>query len=91
MTTLTIGLPVYNGERFLQESLDALLAQTWTDFELVISDNASTDATADICRDLRGAGQPDSIRPPAGQRRSRPQPQPPGAPGSGPVLQVGLP
>ena len=49
MTTLTIGLPVYNGERFLQESLQALLAQTWTDFELVISDNASTDSTAEIC------------------------------------------
>lgn len=50
MTTLTIGLPVYNGARYLRESLDALLAQTWTDFELIISDNASTDATADICR-----------------------------------------
>jgi glycosyltransferase involved in cell wall biosynthesis len=49
VTTLTIGLPVYNGERYLRESLDALLAQTWTDFELVISDNASTDSTADIC------------------------------------------
>jgi glycosyltransferase involved in cell wall biosynthesis len=50
MTTLTIGLPVYNGERYLRQSLDALLAQTWTDFELVISDNASTDATAAICQ-----------------------------------------
>jgi glycosyltransferase involved in cell wall biosynthesis len=50
MTIVTIGLPVYNGERYLRESLDALLAQTLTDFELVISDNASTDATADICR-----------------------------------------
>jgi glycosyltransferase involved in cell wall biosynthesis len=49
VTALTIGLPVYNGERYLRESLDALLAQTWTDFELVISDNASTDSTADIC------------------------------------------
>lgn len=51
MTTLTIGLPVHNGERFLRESLDALRAQTWTDYELVISDNASTDGTADICRE----------------------------------------
>ena len=50
MPSLTIGLPVYNGERYLQESLDALLGQTWTDFELVISDNASTDATQEICR-----------------------------------------
>jgi glycosyltransferase involved in cell wall biosynthesis len=38
-------LPVYNGERFLRRSLDALLAQSFRDFELVISDNASTDAT----------------------------------------------
>jgi glycosyltransferase involved in cell wall biosynthesis len=51
MTTLTIGLPVYNGQRYLQQSLDALLGQTWDDFELVISDNASTDGTADLCRD----------------------------------------
>jgi glycosyltransferase involved in cell wall biosynthesis len=46
---LTIGMPVYNGERYLSESLDALLGQTFEDFELVISDNASTDGTADIC------------------------------------------
>ncbi len=45
---LTIGLPVYNGERFLAESLDALLAQTFTDFELIISDNNSTDRTEQI-------------------------------------------
>ncbi|MFC5729977.1 MULTISPECIES: glycosyltransferase family 2 protein [Nocardioides] len=49
--TVTVGLPVYNGERFLRESLDALLAQTWTDFELIISDNGSTDATAEICQE----------------------------------------
>ncbi|MEV6977536.1 glycosyltransferase family 2 protein [Kitasatospora sp. NPDC093806] len=47
---LSIGLPVYNGEEYLAESLDALLGQTYEDFELVISDNASTDATQDICR-----------------------------------------
>jgi glycosyltransferase involved in cell wall biosynthesis len=47
---LSIGLPVYNGEKFLQESLDSLLAQTFTDFELIISDNASTDNTETICR-----------------------------------------
>jgi glycosyltransferase involved in cell wall biosynthesis len=46
---LSIGLPVYNGENYLTESLDALLSQTYTDFELIISDNASTDSTRDIC------------------------------------------
>lgn len=45
---LTLGLPVYNGERFLAESLDALLAQTYGDFELIISDNASSDGTPEI-------------------------------------------
>ena len=49
--TLSVGLPVYNGERYLAESLDALLAQTYADFELIISDNASTDRTAEICRE----------------------------------------
>lgn len=46
---VSIGLPVYNGERFLPEALDSLLAQTFTDFEVVISDNASTDGTQEIC------------------------------------------
>jgi glycosyltransferase involved in cell wall biosynthesis len=46
---LSIGLPVYNGDDYLGESLDALLGQTFDDFELIISDNASTDGTADIC------------------------------------------
>lgn len=48
---LSIGLPVYNGEEYLAEALDALLGQTYTDFELIISDNASTDGTEAICRD----------------------------------------
>src|SRR6266568_1753449 len=47
---LSIGLPVYNGDAFLAESLEALLGQTFENFELIISDNASTDGTADICR-----------------------------------------
>jgi glycosyltransferase involved in cell wall biosynthesis len=47
---LSIGLPVYNGERYLCEALDSLLAQTYSDFELIISDNASTDRTEEICR-----------------------------------------
>jgi glycosyltransferase involved in cell wall biosynthesis len=47
---LTLGLPVYNGERFLAASLDALLAQTFTDFELIISDNGSTDSSGTIAQ-----------------------------------------
>lgn len=49
--TVSIGLPVYNGARYLAGSLDALLAQTYEDFEIIISDNASTDGTEQICRD----------------------------------------
>jgi glycosyltransferase involved in cell wall biosynthesis len=41
---------VYNGENFVAESLDALLGQSYEDFELIISDNASADGTAGICR-----------------------------------------
>ena len=48
---LTIGLPVYNGQNYVSESLDSLLAQTYPDFELIISDNASADSTEEICRD----------------------------------------
>jgi len=48
--TVSVGLPVYNGERYLEESIDSILAQTYTDFELIISDNASTDRTECICR-----------------------------------------
>jgi glycosyltransferase involved in cell wall biosynthesis len=48
---VTIGIPVYNGERYLEEAIRSVLAQTHRDLELVISDNASTDRTAEICRD----------------------------------------
>lgn len=47
---MSIGLPVYNGERFLARALDGFLAQTYADFELIVSDNASTDGTGDIAR-----------------------------------------
>ena len=45
---VTIGVPVYNGERHLRQALDALLAQTFTDVEIIVSDNASTDSTPAI-------------------------------------------
>jgi glycosyltransferase involved in cell wall biosynthesis len=41
---------VYNGENYLEDALDSILAQTFTDFELIISDNASTDRTHEICQ-----------------------------------------
>ena len=48
---LTIGIPVYNSEKFIRNALDSLLSQTFNNFELIISDNASTDATAAICHE----------------------------------------
>jgi glycosyltransferase involved in cell wall biosynthesis len=44
-------MPVYNGENFLEATLDSLRAQTFGDYELIISDNASTDRTREICED----------------------------------------
>ena len=46
---LTIGLPVFNGENYIEAAIRSILAQTFDDFELLISDNASTDLTAEIC------------------------------------------
>lgn len=48
---VSIGMPVFNGGKYIREALDSLLAQTFTDFELIISDNASTDGTEAICRE----------------------------------------
>ena len=47
---VSIGLPVYNGQSSLPAAIDALLGQSYRDFELIISDNASTDSTEAICR-----------------------------------------
>lgn len=47
---ISIGLPVYNAESFVDEAIRSHLAQSYHDFELVISDNCSTDATFDICQ-----------------------------------------
>lgn len=52
---LSIGLPVYNGEQFLAQAVDSLLGQSYTDFELILADNASTDATEKICRTYAAA------------------------------------
>lgn len=47
---MTVGLPVYNGERYVAHSIESLLGQTFEDFRVIICDNASTDGTGDICR-----------------------------------------
>ena len=46
---VSLGLPVYNGEAYLKEAIESVLAQTYKDFECIISDNASTDRTREIC------------------------------------------
>jgi glycosyltransferase involved in cell wall biosynthesis len=48
---VSIGFPVYNGEKYAGLALDSLLQQDFEEFEIIISDNASTDRTGDICRD----------------------------------------
>ena len=51
MPFVSIGFPVYNGDNFLEESFTSILHQTYEDFELIISDNASTDRTQEICKE----------------------------------------
>jgi glycosyltransferase involved in cell wall biosynthesis len=48
---VSIGLPVYNGERFIRNAINTILSQKFTDIELIISDNASTDGTKQICQE----------------------------------------
>lgn len=48
---ISIVLPVYNGAKYLRESIDSVLAQTYTDWELLIVDDCSTDETPDIARE----------------------------------------
>lgn len=57
---LTIGLPVHNGDDYLSEAIESVLGQTFADLELLIADNASTDATGEICR--RYAAADDRVR-----------------------------
>jgi glycosyltransferase involved in cell wall biosynthesis len=46
---ISLGLPVYNGEAYVREALDSLLAQTYPKIEIIVCDNASTDRTPEIC------------------------------------------
>jgi glycosyltransferase involved in cell wall biosynthesis len=50
MSKVSIGMPVYNGERWLAQAVESILAQTYGDFEFIISDNASVDNTESISR-----------------------------------------
>jgi glycosyltransferase involved in cell wall biosynthesis len=61
-------MPVYNGEQFLRTAIESIRAQTFTDFEVIISDNASTDSTGEICREyadrderIRYVRQPENL------------------------------
>lgn len=49
---VAMGLPVYNGDNYLRQALESLLAQTFADWELILSDNGSTDGTEAICREF---------------------------------------
>lgn len=52
---VSVGLPVYNGENYLREALESIVSQTYTDFEVVISDNGSTDSSQRICEEFAAA------------------------------------
>ena len=49
---VSIGLPTYNGQAFLPAAIESILTQTYADFELIISDNGSTDGTPALCQDF---------------------------------------
>lgn len=49
MSLISVGMPVYNGDAFLKDALNSLLAQTYSNLEIIISDNCSTDKTRQIC------------------------------------------
>ena len=74
---VTIGLPTYNGERYLRPAIRSMLDQDFGDFELLVADNASTDATAAIIEEFAA---PDGRGAPPAQRRQ---------PGRGLELQPG--
>ena len=49
---ISIGIPVYNGEKFIRKCIESVLQQTNRNFELIISDNASTDSSPEICKEF---------------------------------------
>jgi glycosyltransferase involved in cell wall biosynthesis len=61
---VSIALPVYNGERFLKEAIASLLDQSYTNIELIIGDNGSTDATRSICEEFTSDARVTYLRSP---------------------------
>src|SRR3990172_2836257 len=57
MPVVSIGMPIRNEEKFIGRALDSLLSQTFSEFELIISDSASTDRTGEICREYEKKDQ----------------------------------
>lgn len=55
MPKVSIILPTYNGEKYLKQAIDSILAQTYTDWELILVNDCSTDATADIAEQYAGS------------------------------------
>ena len=51
---VSVGMPVYNGERYLASAIESILGQSFEDFELIISDNGSSDGTQEIAREYLG-------------------------------------
>ena len=49
---ITVGIPVFNGEKFLKKRFDSILNQTYKNLEVIISDNASTDNTSTLCEEF---------------------------------------
>ena len=88
MPKVAIGLPVFNGADYLEAAITSILGQTFGDFELLISDNASGDKTEEICRHYVGQ-DPRPVRTTGAQYRRCQQPQLLGPADREPVLQVG--
>lgn len=57
LPSVSLALPVYNGEKFVADAIRSILAQDYKNFELIITDNASTDGTEKICRDFAASDQ----------------------------------
>ena len=51
MSKVSIVLPSYNGERFIRESIESVIAQDYDNWELIIIDDCSSDSTPEICEE----------------------------------------